>query len=262
MGAAEYDAGMRQTGLLILAVACAAMFAGVSGCAGGKGAASRAVEVAHVGEMRAVMREGKSEARVVIAGDIARPHMFAVGAMAGLQGEVTIKDGQVWVTRVVGGAPAGAGPSVGASDWATMLTSASVPAWEAVELDADARGGELEALIARVAGARGLDTAKPFPFRIEGRITSLEMHVVNGYCPHGEGNASESNLPWKFSGEPPEDTSIVGFFAEGAGGVLTHHGTAIHAHAIVGAPEGTLTGHVDAMGVGRGAVLLLPAGSR
>lgn len=55
------------------------------------------------------------------------------------------------------------------------------------------------------------------------------------------------------------DAETASIFARGAEGVLTHHGTAIHAHALVETTSGMITGHVDALGVSRGAVLLLPA---
>lgn len=247
----------REISSVLVWVGVAAMLV-VGGCAGAPRAAGWAAPVAQVGQMRAVMREGKSEPRVDLAEAVAGPHGFAVGAAAGLHGEVTIRDGEVWVTRVVAGRPEAAGPRPRIGDRATLLTIAHVRAWSESVLSGAVEGSALEAMIERRARERGIDTSKPFPFRVEGGVASLDMHVVNGFCPHGGGELSEANQPWRFAGAPPARTSIVGFFASGAEGVMTHHGTAIHAHAIFETDAGMVTGHVDAMRLAPGAVLLLP----
>jgi hypothetical protein len=51
----------------------------------------------------------------------------------------------------------------------------------------------------------------------------------------------------------------VGFYAADAAGVLTHHGTAIHVHAIIEYDGRVLTGHIDGLTLKPGASLQLPA---
>jgi acetolactate decarboxylase len=258
---------MRTVGAL--ALGSFAAMAGLGGCAGTPGTvapidtgASNTTPVSQVGQMRAVMREGHTEPRAALTEFVAAPHAFAVGAMAGLDGEVTILDGQVWITRVFAGRPVPSGPHATPDDKATLLIGAHVPAWRSISLPAAAGGGELEALIAQQAREHGLDASKPFPFRIEGVLSALDMHVINGFCPHSGGEAEAARQPWTFAGAPATRATIVGFYAAGSEGEMTHHGTAIHAHAIVTMDAGPVTGHVDAMTVGPGAVLMLPAPPR
>jgi acetolactate decarboxylase len=233
-----------------------------AGHSGGRGEVGGKVAVAQFGAMRPVMREGQSQPRVGLDEATRQPHAFAVGAMAGLEGEVTILDGAVWITRVVSGQPSASGPNPVPGDRATLLTLAHVPEWRSITLPEGAGGEELEAMIARYSREGGLDTTKPFPFRIEGELSTLDMHVINGFCPHSEGEATTANQPWTFTGAPPARVSIVGFYATGSEGEMTHHGTAIHAHAVVPTDAGRITGHVDALAVSAGATLMLPAAPR
>ncbi|MCZ6837069.1 MAG: hypothetical protein O7G85_14930 [Planctomycetota bacterium] len=54
------------------------------------------------------------------------------------------------------------------------------------------------------------------------------------------------------------DAVIVGFFALDAAGVMTHHGTSIHIHAILSINGNTITGHIDRVSVLPGAILRIP----
>lgn len=254
----------RTLGLWALVVG--AVMASMGGCAGTAARtdaeALGSTPVSQVGQMRSVMRDGHTEPRATLTEFVGSPHAFAVGAMAGLEGEVTVFDGQVWITRVVEGHPVSSGPHPAPDDKATLLIGAHVPAWRSITLPAAVGGDELEALIARNAGETGLDTTKPFPFRIEGEFAALDMHVINGFCPHSGGEAAFANQPWKFTGAIPIRAEIVGFYAEGSEGDMTHHGTAIHAHAIVSTQKGRITGHVDSLVAQAGATLLLPIAAR
>src|SRR6185436_15409534 len=54
------------------------------------------------GEMRPVMREGQTEARVQLSEVVKRPHAYAVGAVESLDGEIVIEDGKCWLARKKG----------------------------------------------------------------------------------------------------------------------------------------------------------------
>ena len=58
-------------------------------------------------------------------------------------------------------------------------------------------------------------------------------------------------------GNPTERTVLVGFRAEDAGGILTHHGQTTHVHAWL--PEHGTSGHLDDVAFLRGARLYLPS---
>ena len=207
--------------------------------------------VQHVGPMREVMRDGRTEPRARLA-DHAVPGTFGVGALAGLDGEVLIDDGAVWIAREgVAAEPAGEGAH------ATLLTTARVPAWREVALPAVASVDELEQAIAAAVplATTGGDAV---PFLLEGR-GRVALHVVRGSCPHGAAAAPEG--PARFAAA---DVALrcVGFFVRGQGGVMTHHDTALHVHAFARDGARTVMGHVDELGLQAGAMLRVPAAAR
>ncbi|MFG0285943.1 MAG: acetolactate decarboxylase [Phycisphaerales bacterium JB039] len=213
--------------------------------------------VQQFGAMRAVMREGSTEARVALR-EWAGPNDVAVGAIEQLDGEITIVDGGAWVSRVRDGDVLTSGPAVEPDAKATLLTASRVGAWHSNRLHETLAGAELEAAIVRAAAERGIDTSQPFPFIIRGTATSLHMHVINGFCPHSSGEAAAGREPRRIALTEPTPVTIVGFYASDAQGLLTHHGTAMHAHALVDGDGGRVTGHVDSVEIQAGATLRLP----
>lgn len=95
-------------------------------------------------------------------------------------------------------------------------------------------------------------------FVLEGEVEALELHVVRGFCPHG--SATPEQEPARFSAPQGAHAKLIGFFAPQRAGELTHHGTALHVHALVSDEAGAgHLGHVDAAILRPGSRLLLPA---
>lgn len=214
--------------------------------------------VTQFGEMRAVMREGHTQSRIRLADAVARPHAVGVGALEGLAGEITIIDGDVWVSRVAEADLRITGPDPVDGDQASLLTLAHVAEWQTVTIETAAEGHQLESLIEQTAIERGVDTTEPFPFVIEGNLAGIDLHVINGYCPIATDPATVDAEPWRWSNPQPIDVIIVGFFAPDAAGVMTHHGTSVHMHAILSVDGKTITGHNDRVSITRGMTLRLP----
>ncbi|MBK8096321.1 MAG: acetolactate decarboxylase [Planctomycetes bacterium] len=208
--------------------------------------------VEHFGVMREVMRDGKTGPRVDLA-RFEQPGWYAVGALAGLQGEILIDDGRVLVARQ----DAQRITEVASNAHATLLTAARVSAWREMPLP---DGGDLASLERSIDAAVG-STPEPVPFRILGACDVLEMHVVRGACPHGTVDPEREPFRYRqLPGANPSVVTIVGFFAPGREGELTHHGTAIHAHALVTGPfAARQLGHIDELTLRPGARLFVPA---
>lgn len=219
------------------------------------GCSTPADTFASYGGMRDVMRLGKTEPRVALQ-QFAEPGWYGLGALAGLAGEILIDDGKVWVTR-----KADEVQPATAADHATLLAVARVSAWRDLPLTADC---DLDALVRQIAAAvpaAATAEAAPLPFLIEGEASQLAMHVVRGYCPHGE--PVEGAAPpavWQHTVGRHRPVRLVGIFAPGRAGTLTHHGTALHLHAMVHGKAGPVAmGHVDAVTLAAGSVLRVPA---
>ena len=201
------------------------------------------------GEMRAVLRDGDTSARVRPL-EVTGPHTIAVGALAGLEGEITIDGGRALVAHAE--TPDGevrvqhARPR----DQAALLLSQDVSRWHEVELEACADYEALEARIAEELTARGFELREPTAIRVVGTAERIRLHVVRGACPIAR---PDGPAPWRYDG-PAKRVQLVGFFVDGAAGRWTHHGRRSHLHAITE----TAMGHVDQLHLS-GARLFVPA---
>ncbi len=212
--------------------------------------------VQQFGVMREVMAEGKTEARVRLSA-YERKGTFGVGALAGLAGEVLLDDGIVYTTRE----SARQLENQAGTLEATLLTVTQVAAWRELPLPAGTDLEGLEALLAAAVPAAAREAAEPVPFVIEGPATLLAMHVVRGSCPHAPREGGAAPDLWRsVSQTAAARVRVVGFHAPGKEGVVTHHGTAIHAHALVlDGARGKAMGHVDELVIAAGAKLRVPA---
>jgi hypothetical protein len=199
---------------------------------------------------------GNTQPRVALSDVVSKPGAIAVGALAGLGGEITIIYGDVWVARSMAGDAVVTGPAVHRGDRATLLTVAHVSRWVDVPLPNGASSDELDAVIANAARSAGVDTTKPFPFIIEGNLLHVEAHVIAGSCPIANPNGEQ---PWRLSRPASAPGLLVGFYAEGAEGVMTHHGSPLHAHVVMERNGTTITAHADSVVVGPGAAMRVPA---
>ncbi len=147
------------------------------------------------------------------------------------------------------------GEIVIADDQATMLTMTHVAKWKTITIETAVEGQELESLIEKTAREHGIDTTKPFPFVIKSTMTDVDLHVINGYCPIAMDPATFDAKPWRWSSAKPMDGMIVGFYAADAAGVMTHHGTSIHAHGVFHDGDDLIVGHLDGVLVGAGMQL-------
>lgn len=157
----------------------------------------------------------------------------AVGAVARLAGEITIIDGRPLAT--LGGCAAGCGVDP-RGQGAALLASMKVQAWRepvAIERDLDEAGWR--AFVAEAAGRAGLDVASPFPFRLEGDLLAVVMHVNCGPSDAGAAGAGGG----QGGGRAKQDTTqegrlprlVVGIHAgQGRDGLISHFGDPYHCH--------------------------------
>ena len=203
------------------------------------------------------MMHGGETGVVRLADTVPGPHTYAVGALAGLAGEVTIVDDVVWLSwpgdeapRTRRGQPGG--------EQAALLVTATVERWQSARLDGDVTLAELDAALAALAAAHGLDP--PFPFLISGEVHKLDWHVIDGSrLEPGADHAAHREASQR-GHEERADAVLVGFYSTGHHGVFTHHDSDVHVHAVLAGRD--LTGHVDAVVIPAGTTVELPADGR
>lgn len=211
------------------------------------------------GSVREALAEGQSEARVEVGAVARSPYALGLGAVAGLEGEITVLDGIVWVTRAAADGGLETERGSGAGVQATLLALARVERWRSVPLPPDPGRTGLEAAVRREVERAGLAGLETVPFEVRGELCDLEAHVVRGACPYGAAAAPPAaRAPVRVRRGRAWGT-LVGFLTRLPPGELTHHAERAHVHVVL---DDGPTAHVEQVDVGRSAVLLLPDLSR
>ncbi|HZT56060.1 MAG TPA: acetolactate decarboxylase [Burkholderiaceae bacterium] len=214
------------------------------------------------GTMREVMHDGSTGGRVALA-HVHERGCYAVGALAGLAGEVTVDDGVVYVERCPGSTPGlGTFPPespLPQDQQATLLSVARVAAWRDVPLADAVDDAALTTAVRNAIGAPQQvgEPQPPVPFRVEGTVAEVTVHCVRGQSPTDP--ADRSKLPWTRTTGQPVPVTLIGFYAPGREGELTHHGTALHVHAVLLIEGRRTAAHADKFRLQPGARLQLPA---
>ena len=215
------------------------------------------------GKMHQVIGQQQHQGRVSLATLLEKPNLFAVGALAGLSGEITIVDGKPTLTGVSTDHHAKVLDAGTGKHQATMLIGAYVNAWKEIEIDRDLTDAQLDTFIESELKELGRDPKMATMFQVIGSFKSVDMHVINGACPvHARIRKLEIPLKNKPFEVTIDDLSghVVGVFADGAAGKLTHPGTQTHKHLVyqtsTAGPK--QTGHIESCSVAKGARLLLP----
>jgi len=191
------------------------------------------------------MRDGEKDGRVTIA-DVVDHRSVGLGALAGLSGEILVVDGVAWVGRAAstGVVVERAQPN----DQAALLLLAEVGPWKSATLEAESA---LDDLDPKPSGA-----ARTTPFIVRGNFAQLELHVLAGRCPYApDDDEGDDAVRRTFDGARG---TLVGFVTDEAPGVIAHHGSRLHVHALLEEPE-PFVGHVDAAVIRSGSLLLVPA---
>ncbi len=213
-------------------------------------------EIRSWGSLREALRDGRSEARVALA-DVAREGVWGVGVLEGLAGEITIADGEVWITEGDAASPVTTRTRA-AEARATALFTAEVAEWQELTVEEAVDPSVLDAYLASRARAVGLDPTRPFPFVVEGALVHLGMHVVAGECPIRARRMGRAMASPAYELHASSVTGrLVGIYASDSSGILCHAGSKSHAHVLLDG-DPALTGHVETVGLAAGSRLRLP----
>jgi len=208
-------------------------------------------EVHVLGEMRRMFTVQDIGPNVDLAEVNETPHLYALGPLAGLKGEITVTDGQVFVSKSNGQKPIVAiDPDVKS----VFLVYASVPAWRSVDIPESVRNEKDLATFVESQLPKNTRSA----FRVEGNALTARYHIQN-YKGSAKALTHEAHDAAKvfleINNAPVE---LVGFFTnrEGDGGSFVHMGQTTHVHIL--SKDRKQMGHLESIKLGPGARLLLP----
>ncbi|MFP2994335.1 acetolactate decarboxylase [Spongiivirga sp. MCCC 1A20706] len=207
----------------------------------------------HSGALRTIM-SGDLSATASLDTLAAKDHLYALGAVSQLKGEIQIFDGVPFISNVNKNNIA-IDPTF--SRKAALLVYAVVPSWKEIKIPATINTQEaLEAFIIDKAASLKIDTSAPFPFLIEGNASSLSWHIIDwpeGDTEHTHQKHKESGLNGDLT---DTEVSVLGFYSDKHKGVFTHHSTNFHMHFKT--KDGQLAGHLDGFTPGSKMRLKLP----
>jgi acetolactate decarboxylase len=210
-------------------------------------------DVRWVGEMRQVMLNGDLSGHVDLAKLAKLPHLYAIGPLEQLRGEVTIFDGKPYISRIENDKLV---VDKSFAHRACFLVYAQVARWHEVSIPASVTTeAELERFVQQAAKANNLNLHRPFPFRVMGKPDLMNLHVVNKTDNRPFHHEDHEKIKVSF-GLQNAAVEIIGFYSEMHHGVFTHHDSNVHMHAKT--EDGKTAGHVDKLKMSGGLTLLLP----
>ena len=212
------------------------------------------------GKMHDAIGKKQHQGRVSLTKILSMPHFYGVGALAGLQGEITVLDSVAIITGVTrDGRPY---PMEKPEAKATMLLGQSVKKWIETTVAEEVPYEQFDKAVGVMASKKGIDISKPFVFLIKGEFRDVRLHVINGACPI---RARIKNISVEKGKQPFElevkkvRGTLVGIYAADSVGKLTHPATSTHAHLIYLDEKGNhVTGHIEKIGLAKNSVLKFP----
>jgi len=221
--------------------------------------------VEYVGAQKTIFATGRADSVVSLQELADRKHLYAMGPIDGLNGEITIFDSKPYITQVRG------------TDYsldksfkygAFFLVWTEQAKWKDLPVPATVKGyADLQRFVKTQAAASGIDVTKPFPFLLSGTPVEIKWHIN---IDRTEGRPITNELFMK-SKEPfvtkNEPVDIIGFYSESHAGIfLTKNApalkegsgmtNAIHIHLV--SRTSKAAGHIDDIVMGEGMVLRLP----
>jgi alpha-acetolactate decarboxylase len=213
--------------------------------------------------MHEAIGQRQHQGRVELKKLVGWPHFYGVAALEGLEGEATIVDGKVTVTRVDAEGQLKASQASQIDESATLLVGAYVPAWTEHKAGKNVAPDDFDKYIADQAKNANISLSEPFVFTVEGEFRDVRFHVINGACPlHARLKKIElpkENQPFEAELQKVRGT-IVGIYAKDAVGDITHPATSTHMHLVFKDEKSgkMVTGHLEQVGLTEGTTLRLP----
>lgn len=219
---------------------------------------NKSVEVYHKGALRNMMHKGDLSAKADLRDLKSLEHLYGLGAIKDLKGEILIMDSQPFLSSCF------LEDSVkhnridkNYDAEACLLVYAQVEEWESSVIPAHIKSYEaLEEYIHNQAQVKSFNMEKPFPFMLKGQFASMDWHVIDwkdGDTEHSHEKHIQSGL---YGTQYDVSAEMLGFYSTKHHAIFTHHTTNMHIHSI--SNQGKRVAHVDNLTLDEQVVLLLP----
>lgn len=190
------------------------------------------------GAMRNVMLKGQLHGTIDLDTISSRQHLYGLGPVEGLRGEILIIDGKAYKSAVV--SPTKMSVEETFSIKAPFFVYGYAKNWNKQQLPSHVKIlKDLEEHLEKLNGQHD----EPFVFKLMGKVKAATIHVVN--LPEGTKVTSpdEAHLGQVNYDLYDKEVIIVGFFSKKHKAVFTHHDTFLHMHLIT--VDNQMMGHLD-----------------
>lgn len=186
---------------------------------------------------------GHSEATLFLDSIKEKRHLYGLGPIEYVKGEIVILNGKAYSIRVDSTGQKTA-VSTGFDIKATFLVSANVKKWKKIPLSQGfSTTKQFQTALAKIAFEQGIDTSKAFPFRLAGTLKNAPCHVMNMTKETGYNSEDLAKSKLKFSVLPDEKIEIIGFYSTKHQGVFTPNSAFVHLHFL--SKNKDKGGHID-----------------
>lgn len=210
-------------------------------------------DVKIVGEMKNVMWKGQLSGSINLDTLTNKTHLYGLGPVEYLRGEILIVDGKSYKSTVVSGKTMKVEETYDLK--APFFGYAVISKWTEHELPDSVQSiPQLETYLVQTTK----NAPRPFMFKLTGTVEQATIHVVN--LPEGSKVSSpdEAHEGQKNYDLKNEQSEIIGFFSTEHKAIFTHHDTFLHMHLIT--KDRLKMGHLDKVVFKKGMVkLYLPA---
>jgi acetolactate decarboxylase len=196
-------------------------------------------EVKSAGEMRKIIHDADLSAKIRLD-TLAREHLFAIGTVDSLRGEISIVNGKPLVSSIQ---ETFIRTDTTLNHSATLLVYTYVKNWKVVTIEQDLNNfEEFELLIKRLASENGIDVTKPFPFMARTWVKNMSFHVIDwqsGFLHTADTHKQFAHELWHSA----EVVMLAGFYSENHQGIFTPYNSKMHVHTITSNPM--TCGHLE-----------------
>ena len=214
------------------------------------------VKVHHYGALKNMMHKGDLSSKVTLDELKDINHLYALGAVENLKGEVLFLDGIPSISYVKGNDSLKTMMIDSSFEKnACLLVIASVEEWKSINIpNTVVTYDDFEIFVEEIAAENGVNTVEPFPFMIEGVAKSFDWHVIDwpeGDTEHSHDKHIHSGL---YGTHENQAVAMLGFYSNKHHAIFTHHTTNMHVHV----KSDRATGHADGFVLGENMMLKLP----
>ncbi len=208
--------------------------------------------VSHYGALKNFMHENDLSAKVDLSKFKDHEHLYGLGALENLKGEILIWDGKAYMSFTENNTVK---IDTSFNHKAGLFVYVEISTWKSFAIPEDVKDyHSLELFVAETAENHGIDVKTPFPFLLDGIFKTVDWHVINW----PEGDSLHTHEKHKTSG--PHDVlenasaDVLGFYSDQHHAIFTHHSTNMHLHFKT--KQDDLAGHVDDIRLDQASLLL------